>query len=134
MPTKQPTTPKAAPAKKRVLSPRGRGSVAPKRPDDQLLALFAQNVRRVRLRKGITQMAMADAADIDRTYASDVERAQRNVSLRNVQRIADALDVDVRLLFDPVLAEHPHWGGDLPPKVGSDWPIVGSERPIRGSD
>ncbi|MES2717837.1 MAG: helix-turn-helix transcriptional regulator [Pseudomonadota bacterium] len=72
----------------------------------------------MRLRKGITQMAMADAADIDRTYASGIERALRNVSLRNVQRIADALDVDVRVLFDPALAAHPLWGGDLPPKVG----------------
>lgn len=126
MPIKPPTPTRPAPAKKRALSPRGRGSVAPKRPDDLLLALFAENVRRVRLRKGVTQSAMADAADIDRTYASGIERAQRNVSIRNIQRVADALEVDVRVLFDPALAEHPLWGGDLPSKVGSDTTSDGS--------
>lgn len=121
MPTEPSPTPNSPPLKKRAtLSPRGRGSVAPARADDLLLALFAQNVRRVRLRRGITQSAMADAADIDRTYASGVELAKRNVSLRNVQRIADALAVDVRVLFDPALAADPLWGGELPPKIGQE--------------
>jgi len=105
---------------KKVLSPRGRGSVVPARADDQLLVLFALNVRRVRLKMGRTQTEMADAADIDRTYVSGVERALRNVSIRNIQRIADALEVDVRVLFDPELSTDPLWGGELPPKVGQE--------------
>lgn len=82
--------------------------------------LFALNVRRVRLKMGRTQTEMADAADIDRTYVSGVERALRNVSIRNIQRIADALEVDVRVLFDPELSTDPLWGGELPPKVGQE--------------
>ena len=103
---------------RKALSPRGRGSVTPQRNDGELLALFAQNMRRVRLKLGRTQDDLADAADIDRTYVSGVERSLRNVSLRNIQRIADALAVDVRVLFDPHLERDPRWGGALPSKVG----------------
>jgi transcriptional regulator with XRE-family HTH domain len=60
----------------------------------------------------MTQAAMADAADIDRTYASGVERAQRNLGIHNIQRIADALSVDVRILFDPDLESDRVWGGN----------------------
>lgn len=88
------------PARK-PLSPRGRGA-APAPPDeDRLLRLFANNVRAVRLLRALSQEALADLCDLDRTYISSIERQRRNVSIRNIQRIADALDIDVRVLFDP---------------------------------
>jgi transcriptional regulator with XRE-family HTH domain len=64
-------------------------------------ALFAKNLRRLRLQRRISQEALADKAGIHRTYMSSVERAQRNVSIDNIFRIAAALDVDVRELLRP---------------------------------
>lgn len=89
---------------KRQLSPRGRGSVQPLSDPDQLLRLFAQNVRLVRGQRRLSQEALADACSLDRTYISGIERGLRNLGIRNIQRIAEALVVDVRDLFDPELA------------------------------
>ena len=78
---------------------------------DRLLNLFAENMRRVRLARELSQEALADLCDLDRTYISSVERKRRNLSIRNVQRIADALQVDVRVLLDPELFRDPSLGG-----------------------
>ncbi len=86
------------------LSPRGRGSVA-QLDDDRLVHLFAQNMRLVRQHRQLSQEALADLCDLDRTYVSSVERRQRNISIRNIQRIADALQVDPRVLLDPQLSD-----------------------------
>ena len=92
---------------KAPLSPRGRGSVAAVAAPDRLLTLFAQNLRLVRKTQELSQEALADLCDLDRTYISGIERQLRNVSIRNIQRIADALAVDARVLLDPELAKHP---------------------------
>lgn len=89
---------------KEPLSARGRGSVKNPPPDGRLLEVFAVNVRLIRGIKGLSQEALADLSDLDRTYISGIERKLRNVSIRNIQRIADALQVDARILFDPELA------------------------------
>ena len=83
------------------LSPRGRGGVPAPADEDRLLRLFACNMKRLRLDKQLSQEALADLCDLDRTYISGIERKRRNLGIRNIQRIADALDVDVRKLFDP---------------------------------
>lgn len=77
---------------------------APADPD-RLLGLFADNMRLVRLQRELSQEALADLCDLDRTYVSGIERKRRNLSIRNIQRIADALGVDVRVLLDPELAK-----------------------------
>lgn len=89
---------------KAPLSARGRGSVKNPPPDGRLLEIFAANVRLVRGIKGLSQEGLADLSDLDRTYISGIERKLRNVSIRNIQRIADALQVDARILLDPDLA------------------------------
>ena len=78
---------------------------------DRLLNLFAENMRRVRLERELSQEALADLCDLDRTYISSVERKRRNLSIRNIQRIADALQVDVCVLLDPELSRDPSLGG-----------------------
>ena len=90
------------PARK-PLSPRGRGAVPAPLDEDRLLGLFAENMRVVRLQRELSQEALADLCDLDRTYISSIERKRRNVSIRNIQRIADALSVDARVLLDPEL-------------------------------
>ena len=55
--------------------------------------------RKLAERNGLSQEELAEKSGLHRTYISSIERFQRNVSLENVQRIADALNVEVHLLF-----------------------------------
>ncbi len=54
---------------------------------------FAINVRNKRKAMKLSQQDLADAANIDRTYASQIERAIANPSLMVVENIAKALNV-----------------------------------------
>jgi transcriptional regulator with XRE-family HTH domain len=63
--------------------------------------IFASNVRRLRTAAGLSQEALADRAELHRTYISSVERGERNVSLENIFRIATALEIDPRQLLTP---------------------------------
>ena len=65
-------------------------------------ALIAANLRRLRAKRGLSQEALADRAGIHRTYVGSVERAERNISIDNVCRLAGALGVDVRELLVPI--------------------------------
>jgi transcriptional regulator with XRE-family HTH domain len=53
--------------------------------------VFAENVKRLRIAKGISQEALADLAGLHRTYVGAVERGERNITLINANRIAEAL-------------------------------------------
>lgn len=55
--------------------------------------VFARNIKRIRLAKGISQEALADIAGLHRTYVGAVERGERNITLINAYRIAEALGV-----------------------------------------
>jgi len=56
-------------------------------------------LKELRLAKGVTQEALAHAADLERAYVSGVERGQFNVSVNALGRLADALRVPLRELF-----------------------------------
>ncbi len=56
--------------------------------------IFGERVRSIRAKRGISQERLADLAELDRTYISGIERGIRNVSLMNIVKIADALDVN----------------------------------------
>lgn len=60
---------------------------------------FGQNVRKYRILKGLSQERLAELADLHTTYISSVERGRRSISLKNIQSIAQALAIDVHLLF-----------------------------------
>ena len=55
--------------------------------------VFAKNVRLARAGLGMSQEGLAHEAGVNRTYLSAVERAEQNISLDNVHKIASALDV-----------------------------------------
>ena len=61
--------------------------------------LFAANMRRIRLDKGLTQEKVAEAAGLHPNYVSSVERGERNISICNIERIAYALDVSMAVLL-----------------------------------
>jgi transcriptional regulator with XRE-family HTH domain len=56
--------------------------------------ILAKNMRRLRAVRGLTQEALAYDCGINRTYLSAVERAERNVSIDNIARIAKGLHVE----------------------------------------
>lgn len=64
------------------------------------LSYFGKKVQTVRSGRKISQEKLAELSELDRTYISSVERGQRNISILNIIKIADALDVEVSSLLD----------------------------------
>ena len=63
---------------------------------------FGQRVRELRKARSLSQEALADLSGLDRTYISGIERGQRNVALRNIEVIAQALGVSMSDLFEDI--------------------------------
>ena len=59
-----------------------------------IIKVFGANLRKYRTKKGLSQEQFAEICGLHRTYISDIECFQRNVSLENVKRIADALGIE----------------------------------------
>jgi len=57
-------------------------------------------VRELRSEKGISQEELAALTELDRTYISGIERGKRNLSLKNILKIASALNVTASQLLD----------------------------------
>lgn len=64
-----------------------------------IVKVFAANLKKYRTQKGLSQEAFAEIAGLHRTYISAIEREKRSIALENVQKIADALDIETYLLF-----------------------------------
>lgn len=58
-----------------------------------ILKLFGEKVRTLRQARGLSQETLALTAGLDRTYIGGVERGERNISLINIHKIAQALEV-----------------------------------------
>ena len=63
------------------------------------IAAFGLRIRAIRERRGHSQERLAELAGLHRTYIGGIERGERNVSLANIWRIADALEVSPSVLF-----------------------------------
>ena len=63
---------------------------------------IAVNLKRLRMKRGLSQESMAELADFHRTYISQLERCITNISIDGLERIAHALAVDVVDLLAPV--------------------------------
>ena len=61
---------------------------------------FGLAVRKQRNIRNLTQEELASLCDLDRTYIGSIERGERNVSLVNIHKIASALDIEVKELFE----------------------------------
>lgn len=61
---------------------------------------FGKQVKKLRLDKGLSQEALALLADLDRTYIPSIEKGERNVSITVIEKIANALNVKISILFD----------------------------------
>lgn len=67
--------------------------------DKQLLGLFGEAVRSHRQTLGLSQEDLAFKCGLHRTYIGSVERGERNISLLNILKVAEALGCAPRELF-----------------------------------
>lgn len=67
--------------------------------DIALLKEFGQKVQKRRKELGISQEELAFRAGFHRTYIGMIERAERNITLNNIKRLADALKLNIKDLF-----------------------------------
>ncbi|GAF55073.1 MunI regulatory protein [Psychrobacter sp. JCM 18901] len=66
---------------------------------DERMIAFGRRVREARKSKGISQERLAEMADIDRSYMGNIERGEKNITLKKVYDICDALKVDIKELI-----------------------------------
>ena len=77
-------------------SPPGTKKRAPFPPE---IEHFGQALRLLRAQRNLSQQKLAKAADINRSYLSDVERGLNSISLHSIIRVAKVLDVKLSDLF-----------------------------------
>lgn len=70
-----------------------------------LRLIFARNIRMARIAKEMSQEALAHEANLDRAFVGTLERGTRNISIDNIERLAQAVGLPAHELLDPNLAE-----------------------------
>lgn len=65
----------------------------------EILIKFGDKVREKRLELGLSQEELANRAKVHRTYIGMIERAEKNITLENIEKIAKALDIAVDKLL-----------------------------------
>jgi len=66
----------------------------------KILIKFGNRVRDLRKENGLSQEQLSFKADLHRTYIGMIERAEKNITLVNIEKIANALNVNIKELFD----------------------------------
>ncbi|WP_036156552.1 helix-turn-helix domain-containing protein [Maribacter forsetii] len=69
------------------------------KPSIDILISFGNKVKTFRKEKGISQEELAFRSDLHRTYIGMIERAEKNITLKNIEKIAIGLDISVLDLF-----------------------------------
>ena len=64
-----------------------------------IVKIFGTNLKKYRSEKGLSQEELAERSGLHRTYISAIECFRRSIALENVQRIADALNIETYKLF-----------------------------------
>lgn len=68
--------------------------------DNNINVLFGKRVRQLREQKGISQEQLGFDVGLHRTYIGQIERAEKNITLKNIEKIAKQLDVNISELMD----------------------------------
>lgn len=72
------------------------------KPRQSARVRLAQHLRAERAARGLSQEQLAALAGVHRTYVGSVERAERNISIDNIEQLAAALGLDISNLLEPV--------------------------------
>ncbi len=65
----------------------------------EILIKFGNRVREIRKERNLSQEELSFKADLHRTYIGMIERAEKNITLINIDKIAKALDVEIKELL-----------------------------------
>ena len=65
-----------------------------------ILIIFGEKVREIRKEKGLSQEELAHKADLHRTYIGMIERAEKNITLLNIEKIANSLQINISNLLE----------------------------------
>jgi transcriptional regulator with XRE-family HTH domain len=68
--------------------------------EHHILNVFGNNVRKYRLQLKISQEELANRANLHRTYIGMIERAEKNITLVNIEKISIALNVNIKDLIN----------------------------------
>ena len=63
---------------------------------DERMIAFGRRVREVRKAKGISLERLAEMAGIDRSYMGNIERGEKNITLKKAYEICDALEIEIQ--------------------------------------
>ncbi len=66
---------------------------------EPILKIFGDKVRSIRMQKGMSQEQLAALANMHRTYIGMIERAEKNITLINIEKIAKALEINIKELI-----------------------------------
>ena len=66
----------------------------------EVLIKFGQKVREERTRLGLSQEELAGRAGVHRTYIGMIERAEKNITLESIEKIAKALKINIADFFN----------------------------------
>ena len=66
----------------------------------KILVQFGEKLRELRKEKGLSQEELSYKSDLHRTYIGMIERAEKNITLANIEKIAKGLNVDLKELFN----------------------------------
>ena len=67
---------------------------------DDIIKRIGFNIMIIREQWGLTQEKLAELAGLHRAYIGQIERGEKNIGLRNLEKISKALNVDIRVLVD----------------------------------
>lgn len=68
----------------------------------RVIKKFGKRVRQTREEKGWSQEQLSIEAGLDRSYVGGIERGDRNPSLKNIAKIAHALEIPISVLFEDI--------------------------------
>lgn len=68
----------------------------------KLLTQFGNKVRKERVKRGYSQEQLANLAGLHRTYIGMIERAEKNITLENINKIAKALNIKIAVLLQNI--------------------------------
>lgn len=72
---------------------------------EDIKKLIGMRIKELRLDKKLSQEKLANIAGLDRTYVTQVENGKRNISIENIKKICDALEITIAYFFNDSLFE-----------------------------
>jgi transcriptional regulator with XRE-family HTH domain len=67
--------------------------------ESDILKIFGEKVRLLRVKQNLSQEELAHLAGVHRTYIGMIERAEKNITLVNIEKVANALNVSIAELL-----------------------------------